>query len=302
MLEAPITVFGGTGFLGGAIVRELVEANRAVRIAARRPSLPDWASPDDRIELASADICDEASIATALNGAGGVVNAVSLYVQSRRVSFDAIHTQGAERLARLAQDAGISRLVHISGIGVDETSPSAYVRARARGERAVIKAFPKASILRPSVLFGPQDALLSTLASLTRLPVIPLFGRGDTRLQPVHVVDVARAVERLLGPRPPASRFFELGGPDSLRYRDILELVMTHMRKDRPMLPIPFFVWKGLAALLSLLPNPPLTRDQVILMQQDNIADHNAGNFAELGIHPRSLRESLPSCLPRHSY
>ncbi|MFD2190393.1 complex I NDUFA9 subunit family protein [Pistricoccus aurantiacus] len=298
MTSLPITVFGGTGFLGSAIVRELVEAGHIVRIAARRPALPAWACREDGIELIRADIRDEASTAAALVGSGGVINAVSLYVPSRRVGFDAIHAQGAERLARLAREADIQRLVHVSGIGVDEASPSAYVRARARGERAVIKAFPKATILRPSVLFGPQDAFLTNLARLVQLPIIPLFGRGDVQLQPVHVVDVARAVERLMGPRPPAWRLYELGGPDRLTYRAILELVMAYLRKERQLVPIPFLVWRGLAALLSPLPNPPLTRDQVILMQQDNITNPDVGSFTALRMFPRSLRESLPACLP----
>lgn len=297
MPDGPITVFGGTGFLGRAIVRELVDAGHAVRIAARRPALPDWYEEADPLTLAGADIRDEASVAEALAGASGAVNAVSLYLESRRLSFDDIHVQGAGRLARLAREAGIERLVHLSGIGVDPHSASPYVRARARGEAAVLKAFPRATLLRPSVLFGPDDAFLSTLEKLTRLPAIPLFGRGDTRLQPVHVMDVARAAGRLLGPRPPEWRLFELGGEDVMRYREILALVMAHRRRDRPLVPVPFPIWRALAALVAVLPKPPLTRDQLVLMERDNIVGDGVGTFAELGIMPRSLRESLATCL-----
>jgi uncharacterized protein YbjT (DUF2867 family) len=297
MPDGPITVFGGTGFLGRAIVRELVDAGRAVRIAARQPTLPEWAEEGDPLALASADIRDAASVAEALDGASGVVNAVSLYVERRDARFAAIHVQGAGQLARLAREAGIARLVQISGIGADSRSRSAYVRARAAGESAVIAEFSKAIILRPSVLFGPQDAFLATLAGLSRLPVIPLFGRGETRLQPVHVVDVARAVVRLLGDSPPQRRLFELGGPDILRYRDILTLVLTHLARERPLLPVPFPLWHLLAFLTSYLPHPPLTRDQVILMQQDNVVGDGIGTFADLDIAPHSLRESLPLCL-----
>ncbi|PXX99712.1 complex I NDUFA9 subunit family protein [Halomonas sp. LBP4] len=297
MTRGPITVFGGTGFLGRAIVRELADAGQAVRIAARHPALPDWAEDGDRLEPVTADIRDEASTAAALAGASATVNAVSLYVESRQASFEAIHVEGASRLARLARLAGIERLVQISGIGATPHSASAYVRARARGEAAVLEALPRAIIVRPSVLFGPGDAFLSTLAGLTRLPLIPLFGHGETRLQPVHVVDVARALIRLLGEPLTERRLFELGGPDVMRYREILELVLAHLKRDRRLLPVPFVAWRTLAALASALPSPPLTRDQVILMQRDNLVGDGVGTFDDLGIGPRSLRDSLPECL-----
>lgn len=293
----PVTVFGGTGFLGSAIVHELVNTGHAVRIAARKPTMPAWAEESDPLSLVSADIRDQASVADALDGAGSVVNAVSLYVQGREARFDEIHVEGAGRLARLAATAGIERLVHVSGIGSDSRSRSAYVRARARGEAEVIAGFPRAVIVRPSVLFGPRDAFLSTLAELTRLPVIPLFGHGETLLQPVHVADVARAVVRLLGNNPPRWRIFELGGPDVIRYRDILTLLLTHLERRRPLLPVPFPLWHLVALLASVLPDPPLTRDQVILMQQDNCVSETVGTFAELDIVPRALRDSLPECL-----
>lgn len=304
MTDGPITVFGGTGFLGRAITRELLEAGHSVRIAARSPRLPKDIDDGDPITLCRADIQDEDSVAQALEGASGVVNAVSLYVESRRLTFDAIHVEGAGRLARLAHAAGISRLVHVSGIGVDEHSASPYVSARARGEAAVLKAFPKATLLRPSVLFGPDDAFLTTLEKLTRLPAIPLFGQGEAQLQPVHVKDVARAVGKVLGPRPPAWRLFELGGEDAMRYRDIIRLVMAHLHRDHPLVPIPMPIWRMLATLLSPLPSPPLTHDQLSLLAQDNIVGPDVGTFTDLGIIPRSLRESLPGCLiqpePRH--
>ncbi|WP_148255043.1 complex I NDUFA9 subunit family protein [Aidingimonas lacisalsi] len=299
MSDGLIVVFGGTGFLGRAIIRELAEAGRRVRIAARHPVLPDWASEDDRLELATADVRDEASIIAALAGASAVVNAVSLYVERGRLDFDTIHVQAAARLARLARQANIDNLIHISGIGVDSESPSAYIRARARGESQVITAFPKAVLLRPSVLFGPNDAFLTSLASLSRLPVIPLFGRGRTRLQPVHVIDVARAVTRLLGGHPPAWRLYELGGGEIEDYRNLLEQVLAHLHRPCRLMPVPFPIWRGLATVTARLPNAPLTHDQIILMQHDNVVGEHVGTFSELGIDPRTLRESLPECLPR---
>lgn len=292
-----ITVFGGTGFLGNVLARELIDAGQRVRIAARHPVLPDWAKDGDRIEIISADITDATSIEAAIAGADSVVNAVSLYVTSPELSFKAVHVEGAGRLAQRVHCAGIEKLVHLSGIGASIDSPSTYVRARASGEDAVLDAMPKATIVRCSVLFGPAGSFLSTLASLARLPLIPLFGDGETRLQPVHVVDVARALIRLLGEPVTERRFFELGGPDIMTYRDILSLVLAHYRSERPMVAVPFLAWRTLAALIAWLPSPPLTRDQVILMQSDNRVDDRMGTFDDLGIRPRSLRDALPECL-----
>nr|WP_163503699.1 complex I NDUFA9 subunit family protein [Halomonas socia] len=293
MAPRPILVLGGTGFAGRAIVRELIERGHRVRLAARHPAFPEWHDAGDPLSLVRADIHDEASLAAALEGAGGVVNAVSCYVEKRKASFHAVHVEGAARLARLAQRVGISTVVQLSGIGASLDSPSAYVRARAAGEHAVLEHFPKATILRPSVLFGPDDAFLTALQGLTRLPLIPLFGRGETRLQPLHVDDLARAVGRLFSSTPPARRLFELGGPEVLSYREILERVMSQQGRHRPLLPVPFIAWRLLAAVTGWLPNPPLTRDQVLLMQQDNVAGTEAGRCDDLGILPRSLHQTL---------
>ena len=298
-MTRPVTVvFGGTGFVGAQLIRELVESGRATRLVARRPEWPAWVEDGDPLTLCAADIRDADQVATALSGADAVVNATSLYVASRQVSFEAMHVTAAAELARQAHQAGIERFVQLSGIGTRLASPSAYVRARARGESAVLDAMPKATIVRPSVIFGPDDAFLGQLTALTRLPAIPLFGRGTQRLQPVHVVDVARAIVTLTARHRPRRYFFELGGADVLDYREILQLVMHHLGRQRPMVPIPFAVWHAVALGLGILPEPPLTRDQVILMQGDNRVTEGVGTFEDLGIRPRALRDSLPDCLP----
>ncbi|WP_018649533.1 MULTISPECIES: complex I NDUFA9 subunit family protein [unclassified Thioalkalivibrio] len=295
-----ITVFGGTGFLGRATVHELLDAGHPVRIASRHPALPDSLQNHPQLEHCRADIRDDADVARAVEGARGVINAVSLYVEQRDLRFTTIHVEGAARLARAAHKAGLERLVQISGIGADSRSPSPYIRARAEGEAAILREHPNAIIVRPSVLFGPDDAFVRNLAGLAPLPVIPLFGRGSTRLQPVHVTDIARALASLCADQPPTHSIYELGGPDILTYRQIVSLVLTHLGRKRPMLPIPFTVWHALAAVGSLLPNPPLTRDQLYLMQQDNVANPAFGTFADLGITPHSFEQSLPDCLPAH--
>lgn len=296
--DGHVVVFGGSGFLGKVIVRRLLEAGCSVRVVARQPWKPAPFDGGHPVETVQADVCDEAAVRTALKGVDAVVNTVSLYVETREYGFRDIHVTAAGRLARLAAEEGIQSLVHISGIGVDTESPSAYVRARAEGEQVVTTAFPQATVLRPSVLFGPDDVFLGMLAAITRLPVIPLFGRGATRLQPVHVGDVALAVVQVMRePAAAAGRCFELGGAETLSYRDIIKAVLHHTGHRRALLPVPFPVWHGLAFLAGILPQPPLTRDQIILMQQDNITGPDRPGFTDLGITPRALTSELGICL-----
>lgn len=293
-----ITVFGGTGFLGKALVRRLAALGEPVRVAARQggcdPQLPDT----PRVESVAADIREEAAVARALEGAHGVVNTVGLYVEGQDATFREVHVEGAARLARWAREHEVSRLVHISGLGADPASRAPYVAARGQGEAAVREAFPQATILRPSALFGPGDAFLRNLDRVSRLPVVPLFGWRRIRLQPVHVEDVAEAAVRALRRAEAPGGTYELGGGEVLTYREILQLVMAQRGRWRPMLPVPFTVWKALAALASLLPNPPLTRDQIALLERDNVVASDAPGFAELAISPSGLRQRLSDCLP----
>lgn len=294
MTARKTVVFGGTGFLGRGMVRALGARGDDVRVAARRPDAVDL---PPGVERQRADVQDDDEIAAALENAGTVVNAVSLYLEGGGLDFENIHVEGATRLARLARDAGVERFIHVSGIGVSTESPSRYVQARARGELRVRETFPGATILRPSVLFGPDDGFLATLDAVTRLPLVPLFGRGNTRLQPVHVDDVAAAVAVAAHAADAADRVFELGGGDVLRYREIVAAVLSHRRRRRPLLPVPWAAWRGIAHAGTVLPNPPLTIDQLVLMQADNVVGAGTATFADLGIEPRGLRASLAECL-----
>lgn len=294
MAHEPITVFGGTGFLGSAVVRRLAAAGTPVRVAARHAAVPESSGTNGgAVEPCVADVRDEDAVARAVAGAGGVVNAVGLYVERGGATFDAVHVEGAARVARCARAAGVERLVHISGIGADPRSRSRYVAARGRGEARVHTEHPEAVILRPSVLFGPGDAFLRTLDAVTRLPAVPLFGDGGTRLQPVHVDDVAAAATRALEEPAAVGRVFELGGAGVYSYRAIVEAVLAHHRRRRLLLPVPFPAWRLLATLASALPAPPLTRDQVALMEADSIVGAEVGTFADLGITPRALDDVL---------
>lgn len=292
-----VTVFGGTGFLGRRIVARLVSAGTRVRVAVRHTTkgvLP----PGGDIEVVYADVRDKGTVAQAVRDADAVVNAVGLYIERGAATFQAVHVVGAQEVARAARAAGIEHLVHISGIGADVNSESSYVRSRALGERAVLEVCPEAIILRPSVLFGRGDALFRSLAAITRLsPVFPLFGDGSTRLQPVFVDDVAEAVVKAGGSRSSTGSVYELGGPRVYRYRELVELVLAHLKRRRVLVPVPFFVWEIQATLLGVLPNPPLTRDQVILMKRDNVVSDTASTFSDLGVMPRSLETELPALL-----
>ena len=290
-LDRPVVVFGGSGFLGRVIVACLVDAGHAVRIATRRAT--DHAGS---IEWRPSDIRDEASVAGAIDGCDAVVNAVGLYAESKTESFVATHESGARIVARQAAQQGVEQLVHISGIGADSASRSSYVRARASGDALVREAYPAATILRPSALFGPDDALINGLADLARrAPVLPLFGRGQTRLQPVYVGDVARAVGSALASPAALGKIFELGGPRTYTYRALLALVLDAMGKRRPMVPVPFALWDLAAAASAFLPNPPITEAQVTLMRTDNVVSGDMPSLGDLGIEPTALESVLPS-------
>ena len=294
-----IAVFGGTGFLGSRIVRRLAEAGGRVRIVARDPALPDWAGAGHELELVAADITDPGSFAPALRDADAVVNAVSLYVEKRGgPTFEDVHVRGAADLAQQAGAQRVRRLLHVSGLGVDPESPSAFVRARWRGEEMVRSAFPAAGMLRPSVLFGRNDALLEGLEFATRMPVVPLFGSGRVRLAPVLADDLAEAVKRLLADADPPAPVHEFGGGETLSYRELVEGVLAAHGRRRLLMPLPMFAWRILATLMGVLPNPPLTYDQVVLMARDNVPRGDRPGFADLGIEPCGVLEWLRAPTP----
>jgi uncharacterized protein YbjT (DUF2867 family) len=299
MSYSRVTVFGGSGFLGRQIVRRLAEGGADVRVAVRHPERASFltaygtAGP---ITTTRADVWDEATVGPAVAGSDAVVNTVGHYVERGRATFEAIHGQGAMHVARASAMAGVRRLVHISGIGADPRSASPYVRARAIGELLVKEAFPEATILRPSVMFGPEDAFFNQLAALARImPILPLFGRGDVRLQPVYVGDVAEAVVQALAIDAAQGRTYELGGPQAYTYKALLQMLLRQLGRKRLLMPVPYVAWELLAALMAPLPKRPISRDQVVLMRQDNVVSPKAASFAELGITPRPVEEILPS-------
>ncbi len=290
-----VVVFGGTGFLGRCIVRHLLRHGFFVRIASRRPERGTPLFPEGAPELrfVRADITERGSAATAVTNAFAVVNAVSLYVERGDLTFRSIHVEAARRLAEVSRKAGVARLAHVSGIGADPHSPSPYIKSRGEGEGAVRASFAEAIIVRPAVMFGAQDAFLAALVRLTRrYPLVPLFGRGRTLLQPAYVDDVAEAIVRALDQPTPAP-VYELGGPHILTYRQLLRTIAHHLGKHRLLVPVPFALWRVLARAAEQLPQPPITRNQVELMMCPNVAAPTLPGFACLGIAPQGMAEAL---------
>jgi len=295
-----VTVFGGTGFLGRRVVEHLREHGFFVRIVSRhRNRSRELFGPDgSQFQSLEADIHDPEAIAEALAGAHGVVNAVSLYVERQGETFHSVHVEAARRLAARAQQDRVERLVQVSGIGAAATSPSLYIRKRGEGELSVRAAFPNAVVVRPAVMFGPNDAFLAPiLALLRKLPVFPMFGRGLTRLQPAHVGDVAEAIAKALEQPEMRAITFECGGPRIYSYEELLRAIAREAGLEARLVPMPFAAWRALAVMAEMLPNPPVTRNQVELMQVDNVASPDMPGFAELGISPRPIESTLREIL-----
>ena len=289
-----VTVFGGTGFVGRRVVRHLSESTATVRIASRHPARAEG----DNVEQIVADAHDERSVEAAVVGADGVVNAISLYVEHGGDTFHSVHVEAAARIARVARRAGIRRFVHLSGIGTDAASPSPYIRNRGEGEAAVQAAFPGAVVIRPAVMFAPDDAFLTTILGLLRtLPAYPLFGDGRTRLQPVYVDDVAAAIAQVLRQTQRPYPIYELAGPRVYSYEELLRTIARTAGLRPVLMRMPFALWDALAGVAEILPHPPLTRNQVELMQIDTTASDNLPGFRVLGISPRSLEEELEAML-----
>jgi uncharacterized protein YbjT (DUF2867 family) len=289
-----VTVFGGTGFVGSRVVHHFCGSGTTVRVASRHPRQAE----DDNVKQIAANAHDERSVEAAVAGADGVVNAVSLYVEHGSDTFHSVHVEAAARIASVARRVGAKRLVHMSGIGADAASPSPYIRSRGEGEAAVQTAFPGAVIIRPAVMFARDDGFLTTILRLLRiLPAYPIFDDGRTRLQPAYADDVAAAITQVLRQSKKPSPIYELAGPRVYSYEELLRTIARTAGLRLMLMRMPFVFWDAVAGLAEILPRPPLTRNQVELMQIDTTASDNLPGFRELGISPRSLEEELEAML-----
>lgn len=318
-----VTVFGGSGFIGRHIVRRLAAQGWIVRAAVRDPVDAGFLKPmgdPGQVNPIRADVTDPASVRAAVIGAEAVVNLVGILFEKGRASFEAVHHQGAGFVAAAARETGVKTLVHMSALGADKASPSAYARTKALGEEAVHAAFPSATVFRPSVVFGPDDDFFNRFAKLARLsPVLPvftadgfkpvhtengygidLFGSGGPTFQPVYVGDVAEALVKAVTDPKLAGKTFELGGPRRYTFKEVLELVLRETGRTNLLVPLPFAVAKVQAFFLQFMPKPALTPDQVKLLAVNNVVRGGKPGLTELGIAPTAAEAVLPTYLHRY--
>ena len=307
-MQGLVTVFGGSGFVGSQIVRQLARRGQRVRVAVRRPGLAyrlRLLGDVGQIEIVQANIRDEESVTRALHGAQAGVFSVGVLWQHGRQTFEALQAEGAERVAKAAAAAGIARFVHVSAIGADAASPSAYARTKAAGEAAVRQALPDAVIVRPSVVFGPEDDFFNRFGAMAaRAPLLPLIGGGKTRLQPVFVADVAAAVATALEDSTAAGQTFELGGPAVYSFEDLMQLVLQVTGRKRALVALPIGLANVLGSVGDMIGSlgliaPPITSDQVKLLEVDNVVAPGARGLADLGVTPTAVEAIIPTYLYR---
>lgn len=317
------TVFGGSGFIGRYVIERLATAGYTIRVAVRNTESAQFlkaAGDGGQVTPFAAHISDPRQVADAVNGAEVVVNLVGILYERGRSTFQAIHVDGAANVARAAQATGSKSLVHMSALGADGESPAAYGRTKAAGEMAVLAAFPEATILRPSVVFGPEDHFFNLFAGMARYsPVLPVmgcplwpkitffgqggliavdfYGTGGSKFQPVYVGDVADAVMVSIARPEAGGKTFELGGPRVYSFKELMELLLAHISRRRLLLPVPLAVATVEAWFLEFLPTPLLTRDQVSLLKRDNVVGDTALTFKDLGLDPTSTEIILPTYL-----
>lgn len=298
-----ITVFGGSGFIGRHTIKILAERGYSIRAAVRRPDLAEHLQPlgaVGQIMPVAASVRNKKSIEQAVEGAHAVINLVGILYETGAQKFDAVQGKGPSKIAQVCKDKGIEHFVHLSAIGADENSSSAYARSKAAGEKAVLETYPEAVIFRPSIVFGPEDDFFNRFGNMAQMfPFLPLIGGGHTKFQPVYVEDVALAIANAAEGKVETGKIYELGGPQVASFKECLQLMLQVIRRKRRLISLPFFAAKLQAKILQILPNPLLTVDQVNLLKQDNVVSKAAiedkRTLEGLGIEPHSMETILPS-------
>lgn len=307
MRTSLVTVFGGSGFIGRHVVRALAKDGYRIRVATRYPNLAHFLVPMGhvgQIQLLRTNVREPEQVEAALQGADAAINLCGVLVSRGEQSFDSIHAEAAQTIARAAQKANVKSLVHVSAIGANPDSESSYAQSKAEGEARVREAFPDATIIRPSIVFGPEDAFFNKFAWLFRLvpPIVPfpiLIGGGKTLFQPVFVGDVAAAIVKSLTAVGARGQTYELGGPNIYSFRDLMRIVLEATDRKRWLVPLPFALARFQAFFLQFLPGALLTPDQVTLLQSDNVVSAGAKTLADLGIVPTSVEAEVPAYLWR---
>jgi len=298
-----ITVFGGTGFIGRHLVSLLLRSGATVRVAVRHPDRFQVATEAARApELIQADVLDDIAVSGAIAGADAVINLVGMLTETAQQTYRAIHVGGARRVALAAHRHGAMRMIHISALGASPTSAAISDQTKAEGERAVVAVFPQATIVRPSLVFGEDDHFFTRFAAMIRSsPVLPLIGGGTTKFQPVFVDDIAAGLLELLKRPETTGKTYEFAGTRVYSFMVLLELLLSALNRQCVLIPIPFALAEMQAGLFELLPNPPLTRDQVRLLKTDKVVGEVEPTLGDLGIQPWPLEEFLAVLKDKHS-
>lgn len=313
-MQGLVTVFGGTGFVGAQVVRALAKKGLRIRVAARNPGRGyklRMLGDVGQIEVVQANIRVPQSVARALDGAEACVNLVSVLFEQKAQTFNALNVDGARTIAELCAARGITRFVQMSALGADPQSPSEYARTKADGEAAVRALIPSATVIRPSIVFGPDDNFFNRFGAMSAIaPVLPLIGGGETKFQPVFVGDVATAIARAVTDPDAQGQTYELGGPAVYSFRELMQLVMKETQHKRLLATIPFSlaslmgklgnIQAAMHGVIGLIPAPSITVDQVELLKSDNVVSGNAPGLADLGVQATAIEPILPTYLYRY--
>ncbi len=298
-----IAIFGAGGFVGKHLMRQITKLDYRVKVATRKPYLKGYLKPlgnPGQIELIKTNIFNIENVKTVLNNCDYAINLIGILYETRKQKFSQIHSEFPYLLSNLCNEMGIKKLVHVSALGIKDRHISKYMQSKLQGEKNIQETFGSSVILRPSVIFGPEDKFFNTFASIAQFsPAIPLIGDGKTKFAPIYVGDVAKAITKSLELKNSETKIYELGGPENYSFRELMEILMSEIKKKRLLLNIPFNIAKFQSYFLQLLPKPLLTPDQVDLLKYNNIVSGNYPELSDLGITGTSIKTILPKYIYR---
>ena len=303
MKQKIATIFGATGFIGRHLIRRLTEKDFRIIVATRSPYLHGYLRPlgdPGQIDLEKVNLFDEKTLRVLLKNSHVVINLVGILYETRRQKFENIHSKFPELLSRLCNEYGIEKFIHLSALGINENVKSEYIRTKLQGEKNILNNFDKSIILRPSIVFGPEDNFFNQFASLAQfLPFLPLIGGGQTKFQPIYVGDVAKAIVAILQKEEIDNKIFELGGTEIFTFQELMNILLKQIKKRRFLIPVPFSIAKFGARILQMFPKPLITTDQIEILKQDNVVDSNYATLKDLNISPKTIESILPKYIYR---
>ena len=303
MKQKIATIFGATGFIGRHLMRRLTEKDFRIIVATRSPYLHGYLKPlgdPGQIDLERVNLFDEKTLKVLLKNSTVVVNLVGILYETRKQKFENIHSKFPELLSKLCNEHGIEKFIHLSALGINEDVKSMYMRTKLQGEKNILNNFDNSIILRPSIVFGPEDNFFNQFASLSQfLPFLPLIGGGQTKFQPIYVGDVAKAIATILETEEIDNKIYELGGAEIFTFQQLMNILLKEIQKRRFLIPIPFSIAKFMARILQLFPKPLITTDQIEMLKEDNIVSNNYGTLRDLNIEPTTIESILPHYIYR---